>query len=162
MKFVASTLSASLFLLASATSVQAENPRVTALLSESATAALNADWQRGASLSRRLLSTPDLSSEIAAAGWSHLCVHLTNLADFGNAMVACNKSVALEPASWGNYMNRANLYVARNEMPQARSDYNRAKALNPSASVLEQAYASPGSYIMLAPGDVGSQLADAK
>ena len=66
----------------------------------------------------------------------------------------------MAPASWGNYMNRANLRAARGEMRQARADYNRAKAFNPSTSILSQAYANPASYIMPAPGDAGSQLAE--
>ena len=46
----------------------------------------------GASYSRQLLALPALSTSQTAAGWSHLCTHLTNAAYFDEAQVACNKA----------------------------------------------------------------------
>jgi Flp pilus assembly protein TadD len=158
MKLIATTFAVSVLALSSISGAKAET--FSALLSKSTAAAETSDWRSGASYSRKLLALPDLSSTQSAAAYSHLCMHLTNLAQFDAALVACNRSVALEPTAWGSYVNRGNVYLALGDTAGARANYNRAKAMNPSAPILGKAmaYALPSAYVVKTP--TGSQLAD--
>ncbi len=160
MKFVTSTFAVSLLLL-SAFSAQAETPATfETLLAKSAAAASTSDWRIGASISRQILAMPGLTKTQTAAGWSHLCTHLTNDADFDGATVACNKSVALAPASYAGYLNRGNLLLAMGDRAGARREYNKAVALNPTSPALSIAvsFASPASWVIPSPSDA-AQLA---
>ena len=165
MKFVTSTFAVSLLLLSAfsaplSSASAGTNPTFSALLDKSAAAASSGDWRTGASLSRQILALPGLSTTQTAAGWSHLCTHLTNAAYLEEALVACNKSVALAPASYAAYLNRGNLMLAIGDRASARKDYNKAVALNPTAPVLSTAvvFASPASWVIPSSSD-SAQLA---
>ena len=131
------------------------------LLGQSAEAATAADWRLGDSISRQMLALPDLTRVQTAAGLSHLCVHLINLAEFDSAHLACRRSIAADLTAWGGYLNRGHLYYARGDLGQARIDYKRAQTLNPAAPVFDMAYMPQATYIVPTPKDSVSQLSDA-
>lgn len=163
MKFVTSTFAASLVILSTIAVAHAERPATfTELLSQSTAAAVDGDWRMGESYSRRLIALPGLTPSDAAAGFSHLCMHLSNLGKFSDAFAACNKSIALEPDSWSTYLNRGNLRFAYGDKDGAKVDYMHARELNPSAPALTAAFAFTMSpkYVVPTPAGTSAQLAN--
>jgi hypothetical protein len=131
MKTVISALLSTSVLLSAASAAHAE---ITAagLLDRSAHLLNVGNWRQAASASRALLARSDLTMQMRLAGNTNLCVAETKLDHLSAAETACDKSVALNPGYWVNYVNRGNVRRMIGDVRGAHSDYARAKALNPT------------------------------
>lgn len=132
------TVLASLLISASVTSA-ARAETYSELLHKSAAAMMAEEWRTALSHTRELLALPYLTGEQRAAGLTHLCVQLTQVGRTGEALRACNASIALNAKDWGAYVNRGNALSALGYRTAAKADYRKAKELNPTSQAVDVA-----------------------
>ncbi len=130
-------------LLISAAAAQAAgtaaNTAAETAIDTAAQALAGAKWNKSVFWSEKALSTPGLSTADTVRALTSLCVAQTKLNRFGEAWNSCNAAVTAGPAEWTGYINRGNLRVMTGDVPGARADYARAKALNPAHPIAQAA-----------------------
>lgn len=108
----------------------------TELLDKSAKAIIAEEWRTGLAATRDMLELPYLTTEQRASGFTHLCIHLTQIGRATEALRACNQSIALNANDWGAYVNRGNALSALGFRIAAKADYRKAKAMNPTSEAV--------------------------
>ncbi len=132
------------------------------LLDKSARAIVAEKWRAGLAATREFLDTPNLTADQRAAGFTHLCIHLTQIGRTDHALRACNESIALNGGDWGAYVNRGNAHSAMGNRIAAKADYRKARELNPAAETVEiaESMMSETPYIFARPkAGAGTQQA---
>ncbi len=106
------------------------------LVNESAYALDRKNWSLGTSLAREALRSGELMPSNLPAAYNNLCIGLTGMGKFDDAMEACNKAIELKPRQWSFYNNRGNIYFYRSEFDRALAEYYKALTFSPSDDVL--------------------------
>ena len=135
MKFALALTSSLLTALALTSAANADS--YTDLIGKSARAIVAENWRAGLSAARDVLDMPNLTAVQRAEALTHLCIHLTQIGRAGDAVRACDESIALNGSDWGAYVNRGNAHAANGNRIAATSDYRKAKDLNPAAAVTD-------------------------
>ena len=154
---IVSTLALTTSLVLAAFSAEAGTASL--LLDQSAKSMAGEQWYRGAAVSQKALTLPNLTPQQKLTALNNLCIFQTKLGQFSDALETCNKSVALGAGQFANYMNRGNLLMMMGDVRAARGDYSKAKELNPSHPVvMSSGFPKPQtpSFVAMAVGDASS------
>ncbi|MDX2141957.1 MAG: tetratricopeptide repeat protein [Rhodospirillaceae bacterium] len=108
------------------------------LVNEAAYALDRENWAQGTALAREALRSGELMPGNIPAAYNNLCIGLTGLGRYDEAMEACNKAVEMRPRQWSFYNNRANIYYYRGEYDRALAEYYKAMTFSPGDDVLLQ------------------------
>jgi Flp pilus assembly protein TadD len=108
------------------------------LVNESAYALDRENWRQGAALAQEALRSGELMPSNVPAAYNNLCIGLTGLGKFDEAMTACNKAIELKPRQWSFYNNRGNIHFYRSEFDRALAEYYKAMTFSPGDEVLLQ------------------------
>jgi tetratricopeptide (TPR) repeat protein len=128
---------AALLLVAGGASAQLFS-RGNGLVNEAAYALDRENWSQGTALAREALRSGELMPGNIPAAYNNLCIGLTGLGKYDEAMEACNKAVEMRPRQWSFYNNRANIYYYRGEYDRALAEYYKAMTFSPGDDVLLQ------------------------
>ncbi|MSQ87192.1 MAG: hypothetical protein EXR10_10230 [Alphaproteobacteria bacterium] len=129
---------AALLTLAAVTASAQIFSRGNGLVNESAYALDRDNWRQGTSLAQEALRSGELMPSNVPAAYNNLCIGLTGMGKFDDAMEACNKAIALKPRQWSFYNNRGNIYFYRSEFDRALAEYYKAMTFSPGDDVLLQ------------------------
>ena len=110
--------------------------RGNALVNESAYAIDREQWRQGVDLANEALRSNELLFENIPAAYNNLCIALTGLREFDNAIGACNKAVDMRPRQWSFYNNRANIFFYLGQYDRALAEYYKAMTFNSGGHVL--------------------------
>lgn len=108
------------------------------LVNESAYALDRKNWNQGVNLAREALRSGELMPSNLPAAYNNLCIGLTGMGKFDDAMEACNKAIELRPRQWSFYNNRGNIHYYRGEFDRALAEYYKALTFSPNDDVLLQ------------------------
>jgi Flp pilus assembly protein TadD len=108
------------------------------LVNESAYALDRENWRQGAALAQEALRSGELMPGNVPAAHNNLCIGLTGMGKFDEAMDACNKAIEMKPRQWSFYNNRGNIYFYRSEFDRALAEYYKAMTFSPGDEVLLQ------------------------
>jgi tetratricopeptide (TPR) repeat protein len=108
------------------------------LVNESAYALDRKNWRQGVSLAQEALRSGELMPTNMPAAYNNLCIGLTGMGKFDEAMDACDKAITLKPRQWSFYNNRGNIYFYRSEFDRALAEYYKALTFSPGDDVLLQ------------------------
>lgn len=108
------------------------------LVNESAYALDREKWREGTSLARQALESGELMPGNIPSAYNNLCVGLTGLGRFDEAMEACTKAINLKPRQWSFYNNRGNIYYYLGQYDRALAEYYKAMTFSPADNVLLQ------------------------
>lgn len=108
------------------------------LVNEAAYALDRENWRQGAALAQEALRSGELMPSNVPAAYNNLCIGLTGLGKFDEAMAACNKAIEMKPRQWSFYNNRGNIYFYRSEFDRALAEYYKAMTFSPGDEVLLQ------------------------
>ena len=110
--------------------------RGNALVNQSAYAADMERWSEAVNLANEALRSGEVMLENLPALYNNLCIGLTGLRRFEDAIAACDKALELKPREWKFYNNRANIYFYLGQFSRALAEYYKAVTFNPANSVL--------------------------
>ena len=96
------------------------------------------EWAKGTERTRAALRTGELTPENHAAALNNLCIGLTGLTQYADAMDACLQAIELSPRQWQSYNNLANIYFYLNQYDKALAQYYKALSFRASSGVLLQ------------------------
>lgn len=131
-----------LFLLTAATALHIggaaaqEFSRGNALVNQSAYAVDMERWGEGVKLAEDALRSGEVTLDNMPALYNNLCIGLTGLRRFNDAIAACDKALEMKPRNWAFYNNRANIYFYLGQFSKALAEYYKAVTFNPANSVL--------------------------
>jgi tetratricopeptide (TPR) repeat protein len=108
----------------------------TSLINDSAIALDRGHFREGVDLAKEALSTGTIAAENYPGLYNNLCIGLTGLRRYDDALEACNKALELSPRSWVFYNNRANIYFYRGQYDHALAEYYKAMTFASGTSVL--------------------------
>ena len=94
------------------------------------------DWQGGTLLTREALRSGDLTPENHAAALNNLCIGLTGLTQYADAMEACLQAIEMQPRQWQSYNNLANIYFFLGQYDKALAEYYKALSFRTDSSIL--------------------------
>ena len=95
-------------------------------------------WQKGTERTRAALRTGELTAENHAAALNNLCIGLTGLTQYSDAMEACLQAIDMSPRQWQSYNNLANIYFYLNQHDKALAQYYKALSFRSSSGILLQ------------------------
>jgi tetratricopeptide (TPR) repeat protein len=110
--------------------------RGNALVNESAYAVNMERWRDGVNLAEEALRSGEVTLENLPALYNNLCIALTGLRRFDEAIAACDKAVDMKPRQWSFYNNRANIYFYLGQFSKALAEYYKAVTFNPANRIL--------------------------
>jgi tetratricopeptide (TPR) repeat protein len=110
--------------------------RSTALINDSAIELDRGHFRDGVDLAKKALGTGVIAAENYPGVYNNLCIGLTGLRRYDEALDACNKALELSPRSWVFYNNRANIYFYRGQYDRALAEYYKAMTFSNGTSVL--------------------------
>lgn len=110
--------------------------RGNALVNQSAYAMDREQWHQGVSLAEDALRSGEVTLDNLPAAYNNLCIGLTGLRRFDEAVSACNKALELKPRQWITYNNRANIFFYQGQFDKALAEYYKALTFSPSGTVL--------------------------
>src|SRR5690606_35127099 len=84
-----------------------------------------------AKLSRWAARVSGADTESKAAANNNLCISLTVMSKYDEAMAACTAAVALSPKSWAHHNSLGNLYLVTGKFDLAITSYETALAIYP-------------------------------
>jgi tetratricopeptide (TPR) repeat protein len=96
------------------------------------------EWQKGTEKTRAALRSGELTPENHAAALNNLCIGLTGLTQYSDAMDACLQAIDMSPRQWQSYNNLANIYFYLNQYDKALAQYYKALSFRSSSGVLLQ------------------------
>ncbi len=96
------------------------------------------EWQKGTERTRAALRTGELTQENHAAALNNLCIGLTGLTQYSDAMLACLQAIDMSPRQWQSYNNLANIYFYLNQYDKALAQYYKALSFRSSSGILLQ------------------------
>ncbi len=108
------------------------------LVNESAYALDRKNWRQGVELAQEAMRSGELMPSNTPAAYNNLCIGLTGLGKFDEAMDACDSAIKLKPRQWSFYNNRGNIYFYRSEFDRALAEYYKALTFSPGDDVLLQ------------------------
>jgi tetratricopeptide (TPR) repeat protein len=139
MRTLLKTLSVAALCALSAPSVQAQSFRPSNGWVNDAAMMLDAkEWQKGTEKTRAALRTGELTAENHAAALNNLCIGLTGLTQYSEAMDACLQAIDMSPRQWQSYNNLANIYFFLNQYDKALAQYYKALSFRSSSGILLQ------------------------
>ncbi len=133
----AAALAAIVGLTATRTEAQSFRP-ANGWVSEAAMLLDAKEWQKGTERTRAALRTGELTAENHAAALNNLCIGLTGLTQYSDAMEACLEAIEMSPRQWQSYNNLANIYFYLNQYDRALAQYYKALSFRSSSGVLLQ------------------------
>ena len=95
-------------------------------------------WQKGTERTRAAPRTGELTAENHAAALNNLCIGLTGLTQYSDAMEACLQAIDMSPRQWQSYNNLANIYFYLNQYDKALAQYYKALSFRSSSGILLQ------------------------
>jgi tetratricopeptide (TPR) repeat protein len=110
--------------------------RGNALVNESAYAVNMERWRDAVNLAEEALRSGEVTLENVPAVYNNLCIGLTGMRRFEEAIAACNKAVDMKPRQWSFYNNRANIYFYLGQFSKALAEYYKAVTFNPANRIL--------------------------
>jgi tetratricopeptide (TPR) repeat protein len=110
--------------------------RANSLMNESAAELDRGHFKEGVTLAEQALRTGAISGESYPGLYNNLCVGLTGLQRYEEAIDACNKALELSPRSWSFYNNRGNIYFYQGHYDRALAEYYKAMTFATGTSVL--------------------------
>jgi len=131
-------LGAAAVMLTTVTATAQMFSRGNGLVNEAAYALDRENWRQGAALAQEALRSGELMPSNVPAAYNNLCIGLTGLGKFDEAMTACNKAIEMKPRQWSFYNNRGNIYFYRSEFDRALAEYYKAMTFSPGDEVLLQ------------------------
>ena len=96
------------------------------------------EWQKGTEKTRAALRSGELTPENHAAALNNLCIGLTGLTQYSEAMDACLQAIDMSPRQWQSYNNLANIYFYLNQYDKALAQYYKALSFRSSSGILLQ------------------------
>jgi tetratricopeptide (TPR) repeat protein len=139
MRTLLKTLSVAALCALSAPSVQAQSFRPGNGWVNDAAMMLDAkEWQKGTEKTRAALRSGELTPENHAAALNNLCIGLTGLTQYSDAMDACLQAIDMSPRQWQSYNNLANIYFFLNQYDKALAQYYKALSFRSSSGILLQ------------------------
>lgn len=96
------------------------------------------EWQKGTERTRAALRSGELTAENHAAALNNLCIGLTGLTQYSDAMEACLAAIEMSPRQWQSYNNLANIYFYLNQYDRALAQYYKALSFRSSSGILLQ------------------------
>lgn len=96
------------------------------------------EWQKGTERTRAALRSGELTAENHAAALNNLCIGLTGLTQYSDAMEACLQAIEMSPRQWQSYNNLANIYFFLNQYDRALAQYYKALSFRSSSGILLQ------------------------
>jgi len=106
------------------------------MVNDSAKALDRNDWGTGVYLAQRAIRSGELMPTNVPAAYNNLCIGLTGMGKYDEAMQACDRALELRPRSWAFYNNRANIYFHRGMYERALAEYYKAMTFSPGDDVL--------------------------
>jgi tetratricopeptide (TPR) repeat protein len=110
--------------------------RGNALVNESAYAVDMERWSEGVKLAEDALRSGEVTLDNMPALYNNMCIGLTGMRRFNDAIAACDKALELKPRQWSFYNNRANIYFYLGQFSKALAEYYKAVTFNPANSIL--------------------------
>ena len=107
-----------------------------ALMNQSAAALDRERWREGAELAEQALRSGDVVLGDLPGAYSNLCIGLTGLRRFDDAIAACNRAVQMRPRQWTFYNNRANIFFYLGQFDRALAEYYKAMTFSSGSNVL--------------------------
>ncbi len=107
-----------------------------ALMNQSAYALDRERWREGTDLAEQALKSGEVMLEDLPGAYSNLCIGLTGLRKFDDAIAACNRAVELRPRQWAFYNNRANIFFYLGQFDRALAEYYKAMTFSSGSNVL--------------------------
>lgn len=95
-------------------------------------------WQKVTERTRAALRTGELTADNHAAAFNNLCIGLTGLTQYSDAMEACLQAIDMSPRQWQSYNNLANIYFYLNQYDKALAQYYKALSFRSSSGILLQ------------------------
>jgi tetratricopeptide (TPR) repeat protein len=113
-----------------------EFDRTSALINDSAVELDRGHFKQGVALAEDALHSGTVSAENYAGLYNNLCIGLTGLKRYGEALDYCNRALELKPRSWVFYNNRANIFFYQGQYDRALAEYYKAMTFSEGTSVL--------------------------
>jgi tetratricopeptide (TPR) repeat protein len=110
--------------------------RGNALVNESAYELDRENWRVGTELAQQALKSGEIMLENIPGAYNNLCIGLTGLRKFDEAIQACDKAVEMKPRSWSFYNNRANIFFYLGQFDRALAEYYKAMTFSSGSNVL--------------------------
>lgn len=110
--------------------------RGNSLVNQSAYAADSERWNEAVSLANEALRSGEVTLDNLPALYNNLCIGLTGLRRFDDAIAACDKALEMKPREWSFYNNRANIYFYMGQFGRALAEYYKAVTFNPANRIL--------------------------
>jgi Flp pilus assembly protein TadD len=106
------------------------------LVNESASAIDREQFREGVNLAEQALRSGEVVLDSMPALYNNLCIGLTGLRRFDEAIAACDKALGMSPREWAFYNNRANIFFYLGQFDKALAEYYKALTFNPAGGVL--------------------------
>ena len=106
------------------------------LVNDAAYALDRKQWDKGVSLVQEAFKSGELMPTNVPAAYNNLCIGLTGMRKFDDAIAACDKAVAMKPRQWSFYNNRANIFFYLGQYDRALAEYYKAMTFSPGDNVL--------------------------
>jgi len=106
------------------------------LVAEAAYAVRKEKWRLGADLARDAIRTRVLNADDMAGAYNNLCIALTGLKEYAEAIEACDNALVYQPRQWETHNNRGNVYYLMGLHDKALASYYKAMELKPGHAVL--------------------------
>jgi tetratricopeptide (TPR) repeat protein len=110
--------------------------RSKSLINESAVELDRGHFKQGVALAQEALQSGAVGADNYAGVYNNLCIGLTGLTRYTEALDSCNRALELSPRSWVFYNNRANIYFYQGQYDRALAEYYKAMTFANGTSVL--------------------------
>ncbi|MGZ6213152.1 MAG: tetratricopeptide repeat protein [Candidatus Binataceae bacterium] len=110
--------------------------RASALINDAAVELDRGHFSEGLKLAEEALRSGAVSADNYAGLYNNLCIGLTGLERFNEALDYCNRALALSPRAWAFYNNRANIYFHQGQYDRALAEYYKAMTFSDGTSIL--------------------------
>ena len=110
--------------------------RANSLINDSAFELDHGHFRDGVALAEEALRSGGVSADNYAGLYNTLCIGLTGLQRFNEALDYCNRALELNPRSWVFYNNRANIFFHQGQYDRALAEYYKAMTFASGTSIL--------------------------
>ena len=110
--------------------------RANSLINDAAFELDHGHFREGVKLAEEALRSGAVSADNYAGLYNNLCIGMTGLQRFDEALDYCNRALELSPRSWVFYNNRANIYFHQGQYDRALAEYYKAMTFSEGTSIL--------------------------
>jgi tetratricopeptide (TPR) repeat protein len=110
--------------------------RANSLINDSAFELDHGHFREGVALAEEALHSGAVSADNYAGLYNNLCIGLTGLQRYNEALENCNHALELSPRSWVFYNNRANIYFHQGHYDRALAEYYKAMTFADGTAIL--------------------------